>query len=135
VTIQLGMTEVARTLRQILAPHSGTWCTNTNAVNWGLTDHLLALLGAFLGDADEGRRLLGLSIDAYRAAETRTWLAVALADLAELTDDVRVAQAAAAEAVEVALGIGAPAIAQRATAAAEAALHRFPASTTVPPRE
>ncbi|MGH9281005.1 MAG: ATP-binding protein, partial [Acidimicrobiales bacterium] len=116
MTVQLDVPEVADTLRRILTPHAGTRCTNLTVDN-GMTDHSLALLARYFGDRVAGERLLRSSIDAYRATEARAWVAVALADLAEVADDPEVAERAAAEAVAIAGAIGAPNVARRALAA------------------
>lgn len=97
-------------------PHAGTWCS-VGMVDWGMTDHLLGLLHASLDRHQDVRGALRRAINAYRSAGARAWLAVALADLAELADDGDEARAAAAEAITLSYEIGVPNVARRAAAA------------------
>jgi hypothetical protein len=107
--------EACQVLYDLLEPHRGTWCST--AVSGGFADHALGLLRASLGDPAEGRSMVRAAVEAYRRAGARAWLAVALADLAELADDPAEARQAAAEAASISSAIGAPNVARRALAA------------------
>jgi DNA-binding SARP family transcriptional activator len=113
-TADLDLPDVARAFQEILRPLRGTWCTDAKGADQGMGDHALGLLSAGLGAEAEGAAQLREAVAFYRRVGARAWLAIALADLASVTDEAEEAQAAAEEAAAVADDIGAHGVARRA---------------------
>jgi tetratricopeptide (TPR) repeat protein len=97
--IALDRADAAEEVARRLAPYEDLWVIDgIGGGVMGVTAHLLGRLAAFLGHANEARRLLARAIDAYRDAGAKPWLAKAEQDLAAIAG--RTARATTSAALE-----------------------------------